>query len=70
MTAVETLAGAPPGVHAVAPSQYREVVAGRWTVTAGPTRGPLSGPSWMTRKCHVQFLRDVKAACSIELTGR
>jgi hypothetical protein len=43
-------------VHIVAPSVYREVVAEVRTVTAGPTKGPSSGSSWMTRKCHVQFL--------------
>jgi hypothetical protein len=53
------LAGAPSSatkVHIVASSVYREVVAGVGTVTVGPTKGPLSGSSWMTRKCHVQFL--------------
>jgi hypothetical protein len=42
MAAVVTLAGAPSSVtkvHVVAPSVYREAVAGVGTVTAGPTRG-------------------------------
>jgi hypothetical protein len=58
MTAVVTLAGAPSSVtkvHVVAPSVYREAVAGVGTITADPTRGPWSGPSRMTRKCHVRF---------------
>jgi hypothetical protein len=59
MTAGFDLAGAlssATNVHIVAPSVYREVVAEVMTITAGPTRGPSSGSSWMTRKCHVQFL--------------
>ncbi len=39
----------------VAPSAYREVVIDV-LITAGSTRGPLSGLSRMTRKCHVRFL--------------
>jgi hypothetical protein len=41
MTAVATLAGAPSSVtkvHVVAPSVYREAMAGVGTVIAGPTR--------------------------------
>jgi hypothetical protein len=53
MMAVETLAGAPPGetrVHTVAPSQYREAVASRWTGTAGPAMGPFERPERLDAK--------------------